>query len=210
MQAHRLPSDVVIVRTGTANLASVFACLRRCGATHRMAENAEDVRSATRVLMPGVGTFGAAMESLHQQGLIESLRERITSEKATMAICLGLQLLFEASEESPGVRGLGVAPGVIERFSRATGVRVPQLGWNDVEPVPGFAAFARGEAYFANSYRAAGVPAGWTPAWTNYPGPFVAAMERAKGRVLACQFHPELSGPWGQSLVAGWLARASA
>jgi imidazole glycerol phosphate synthase glutamine amidotransferase subunit len=192
---------VSVVRTGTANLASVLAGLERLGALGHVTTDPGEVAGARRVLLPGVGAFGAATSGLDQHGLREVLAARIEAGLPTLAICLGLQLLCEASEESPGVRGLGVVPCAIGRFGGA--VRVPQMGWNRVEPDPACRLLEPGWAYFANSYRLAEAPPGWGAAWTDHGGPFVSAFER--GAVLACQFHPELSGAWGQALMGRWL-----
>ncbi|MHB2015410.1 MAG: imidazole glycerol phosphate synthase subunit HisH [Candidatus Xenobia bacterium] len=195
-------SEVLVVRTGTANLASVFAGLARLGATPRLVESAEEVLNAERLVLPGVGAFGAAMANLEARGLVPALQQRLREERPTLAICLGLQLLAASSEESPGVAGLGVLPSQVKRFPDT--VRVPQLGWNTVEPDDTAYLVHLGEAYFANSYRLTERVPGWSAALTDYAGRFVAAVQ--KGRVLACQFHPELSGQWGLALMRRWLA----
>ncbi|MBM4394407.1 MAG: imidazole glycerol phosphate synthase subunit HisH [Deltaproteobacteria bacterium] len=195
---------VVIVRTGTANLASVVAGLARAGAAARLTEDPAEVASAPRLVLPGVGALGAAMERLDALGLSGPLADRVRAGRPTLAVCLGLQLLAERSDESPGVPALGVVPGNATRFSGP--VRVPQLGWNRVVPGPGCRLLEEGFAYFANSYRLEAPPPGWSAALADHGGPFVAAMER--GPVLACQFHPELSGAWGLSLLRRWLAVA--
>lgn len=197
----RAPIDVCIVRTGIANLASVIAGLRRAGASVHLTEGPDEVEKAQAVVLPGVGAFGAGMQTLRQNALVDALRERIGAGKPTMAVCVGLQLLLEASEESPGVAGLGVVAATAERFSG--NVRVPQLGWNLVEPAADGKLIEKGHAYFANSYRLRHPPEGWTCAMTDHGGPFVSAMER--GAVLACQFHPELSAQWGLGLLRRWL-----
>jgi imidazole glycerol-phosphate synthase subunit HisF len=228
------PREVFIVRTGTANLASVCAGFRRLGAKPIVTEDAGAIRAADRVVLPGVGAFGAAMARLEEQGLVAVLRERIAAGRPTFCVCLGLQLLVEASEETPGVRGLGIVPSRVTRFQGH--IRVPQLGWNRVipgallkssgttpEPRPlgsglcannephcsqssGTRWLQPGWAYFANSYKLDDAPAGWDVAYTNYGGRFVAALQR--GAVLACQFHPELSGPWGLELMRRWVEGA--
>lgn len=194
---------VYVVPTGVANSASVLAALRRLGAEPAVAVDGDAVRTAPHVVLPGVGAFAAAAAALAERGLGAALRERVAAGRSTLAICLGLQLLCSASEESPGVAGLGLVPDVVRRFPAH--VRVPQLGWNDVAPVDG-AALPAGTAYFANSYRLERVPAGWQGACSDHGGPFVAAL--ARGGVLACQFHPELSGAYGERLLRRWLAGA--
>ncbi len=193
--------DVVVVRTGTANLASVLAGFTRAGATPRVSRDPEILGSAERVVLPGVGSFGAARRELEAHGLVGPLAERTRAGRPLFAICLGLQLLASESEESPGVGGLGVIEAVVRRLP--PGVRVPQLGWNRIEPGAGCRTVTAGFAYFANSYALAEVPPGWCGATFDHGGRLVAALER--GRVVACQFHPELSGPWGLDLMKRWL-----
>ena len=199
------PVSVAVIRTGTANIASILAGLARAGAAPQVTEDARDVAAAGRVVLPGVGTFGAAMERVVADRLAAPLRERIAAGRPTLCICVGLQLLAEESEESPGVPGLAVVPGRVERFS-APGLRVPQLGWNRVVADPGCRVLAEGHAYFANSYRLAAAPPGWLAARADYGGPFVAGLER--DAVLACQFHPELSGAFGLGVLRRWLEAA--
>lgn len=193
-------AEVLIVPTGTANLASVVAAFRRLGVGVRSAERGREILSAEHVVVPGVGSFGAAMARLMGQGFVEALRRRIAQDQPTLAICVGHQLLFFASEESPGVAGLGVVPATVRRFPES--VRTPQFGWNTVDPEPDCRLVTAGWAYFANSYRASEAP-GWTCAWSEHGGRFVAAIER--GRVIGCQFHPELSGSFGAELLRRFL-----
>lgn len=197
-------SDVVIVPTGTANLASVKAGLRRVGVDARLAEGPGDISSASRVVLPGVGSFGAAMDGLDRKGLRESLSDYIRDVRPLLAICLGMQLLCSSSEESPGVVGLEIFDDRIRRIPDM--VRVPQLGWNTITPTAETGMLSRGWAYFANSYRLQEIPEGWSGAIAEYGGEFVAALER--GPQLACQFHPELSGWWGARLIRSWVDRA--
>jgi glutamine amidotransferase len=194
--------EVVVCRTGTANLASVFAGLRRAGGAPRMAETPADIENAGHVMLPGVGSFGHAMETLRESGMAAPLVARFAAGRPTMAICVGLQLLCASSEESPGVEGLGVIEADVFRFS--DNVRVPQFGWNHVTANTDCRLIASGHAYFANSYRLAERPAGWAVAIAEHGGTFVAAMER--GALLACQFHPELSGAYGHALLSRWIA----
>lgn len=194
-------SLVHMVRTPTANVASVLAAFDRLGVHVAEVDLPEQVERAAALVLPGVGAFDVAMRCLHDTGIVEPLRRRIRHERPTLAICLGMQVLFESSDESPGVQGLGVAAGAAARFP--AGIRVPQMGWNRVTPDSGCRVIRPGCAYFANSYRIASVPPGWNAAWSDHGGAFLAAMER--GPVVACQFHPELSGAWGARLLARWL-----
>lgn len=193
-------AEVVIVPTGTANIASVVAAFRRLGAEPRVSESGADIAAASHVMLPGVGTFAAAMRRLVEHGLDQTLRERIAADRPTIAICVGHQLLFETSDENPGVRGFGIVSGSIGRFPGE--VRVPQFGWNEVRPGDAARLLEGGYAYFANSYRATAAP-GWTVAEATHGGAFVAAMER--GNTIGCQFHPELSGAYGEALLARFL-----
>ncbi|MFC1529688.1 imidazole glycerol phosphate synthase subunit HisH [Gemmatimonadota bacterium] len=198
-------TEVIVVRTGTANLASIEAGLLRVGARPRLSNDPDEVASADRVVLPGVGAFAAAVGELSDHDLVGVLRDRIEALRPTLAICLGMQLLGEGSEESPGIPGIGAIPAVASRFTEQ--VKVPQLGWNRVEPESECRYLVPGFAYFANSYRLTGSPDGWSAATTDYDGKFVSALER--GPVMACQFHPELSGTWGLNLLRRWLEDTS-
>lgn len=195
--------EVAVVRTGTANLASVRAALHRAGAIPVPVEKPRDVERAARLVLPGVGTLRAAMERLAADDLVSPLRDRLLAGEPTLAICLGMQILCAGSEESSGVAGLGVVPGIATRFVPAPDRRVPQLGWNRIEPTLGARLLRAGHVYFANSFRLEQVPAGWAGALADFGGDFAAALER--GAVLACQFHPELSGRFGGQLIRRWL-----
>jgi cyclase len=195
-----MATDVVIVPTGTANLASVRAAFERLGARPRVEADPEIIRSAPFVVLPGVGAFGPVARRLEGSDTARALRARLEQGDPTLAICLGLQLLAEGSEEAPGVPGLGILPGFVR--SLPPEVAVPHLGWNLVEPErPG--PLSAGWAYFANSFALDRVPDGWDGAWFHHGKGMVAALWR--GRVLACQFHPELSGEWGTALLRDWL-----
>lgn len=189
---------VSIVSTGTANLASVIAALRRLGAVPVLVTRAAEVRDAERLVLPGVGAFGPAAATLAADGLGQAVRDHVTNRKPFLAICLGLQMLAEGSAESPGASGLGVIAGLAARLP--TTVRVPQLGWNWVQWSEGQSE--AGHAYFANSYCLSDRPVGWQCAITSHGATFVAAIRREAQ--LACQFHPELSGEYGARLLQRW------
>ena len=197
---------VTIIRTGVANTASLAAAFTRLGVASTITEDRAAIDEAELLVLPGVGSFGAGIATLDRLNLRGALNERAGSDRPLLAVCLGMQLLAERSDEAPGVRGLGVVPGSAHRFPSE--VTVPQMGWNEIQS-PADARFLRsGCAYFANSYRLTEAPAGWRVATSRYAGPFIAAMER--GATLACQFHPELSGRWGLRLLARWAGAESA
>lgn len=191
---------VVVVSTGVANTASVCAALRRAGVVPEVTRDAAAVSAAERLVLPGVGSFAAGMAALHEAGLVAPLRERIAAGRPTLAVCLGMQLLCASSEEAPGVEGLGVLPVSVTRLPPTA--RVPHMGWSKVTPSE-TGPLTPGYACFAHSYALPSVPEGWRAAWAYRGAPFVAAAW--KGRVLACQFHPELSGAWGGGLLQRWL-----
>ena len=197
-----------IVNTGVANIRSLQAAFDRLGQPWHLTEDPQEILAAEFLVLPGVGSFAAATEQLDRLGIRQALRDRLQDDrKPSLCICLGMQLLMAGSEEAPGAVGLGVIDRQVLRFP--TDVPVPQLGWNRVVPQSNDASedapLVEGEAYFANSFRLVDPPeAPWGLATTDYGGQFVSSLWR--GRILACQFHPELSGQWGGQLLASWLA----
>jgi imidazole glycerol phosphate synthase glutamine amidotransferase subunit len=208
--------EIVIVATGTANIASVQAALRRLGCEPELSADPQRIEQAAYVVLPGVGAFAAAMKNLEEASLVDPLRRRIAAGRPTLCICLGLQLLAQASAESPGVTGLGVVPARVQGLAEGVegGLCVPQMGWNQVVVQGETQMLNSGYAYFANSF---GIPAaeygqalrsaGFRLATTHYGREFITAFEREG--LLACQFHPELSGPWGHALLGRWLERSA-
>ena len=193
--------EVGVVPTGAANLASVLAGLRRVGASPRILTSPKEVLGVPHLVLPGVGAMGAAMDKLGTEGWVAPLRQRIEEGRNTLAVCLGLHLLFKSSDETPGATALGIFDGHVGRFE--AGLRVPQLGWNRVTAPEGDPVLATGDAYFANSYRVRMAPSGCRVAWADHGGPFVASL--ARPGLMACQFHPELSGAFGERLLRRWL-----
>ncbi|GAB4549272.1 MAG: imidazole glycerol phosphate synthase subunit HisH [Phycisphaerales bacterium] len=194
-------TDVHVLDTGVANVASVAAGLERAGARVVHTREASDVAGCARLVVPGVGAFGAGMASLHDAGVVDALRERVSEGRATLAICLGMQLLFEGSAESPGVAGVGAIGGTLTGFPDDG--RSTHFGWNTVKAPEGARLLTDGYAYFAHSFRLERAPDGWRCAVTRLNGAYVSALEREG--VLACQFHPELSGRWGRELLGRWV-----
>jgi imidazole glycerol phosphate synthase glutamine amidotransferase subunit len=197
-------TDVVIVDSGVANLASIASAFRRLDANVVVTGEEGAVQDAPRVVLPGVGAFGAGLGALRARRLDLAVTHAAARGTPLLGVCLGMQMLCEASEEAPGVAGLGVIPGICRRLPED--VRVPHLGWNAVTAA-GDGLVATGVAAFANSYALREAPPGWVPAWTTHGVRFVAALEKSE-RLLACQFHPELSGAYGAALLERWLAGA--
>jgi imidazole glycerol-phosphate synthase subunit HisF len=194
-------SDVVIVNSGVANLASVAGAFRRLGADVRITDDPSEVRAARRLVLPGVGSFGAGTAALASRGLDAAVHEAVSGGTSLLGICLGLQMLCRTSEETAGVAGLGLIEADCYRLPE--GVLLPHLGWNHVEPDAGCRLIEPGDAAYANSFALREAPEGWAAAWSVHGEPFVAALER--DNILACQFHPELSGAWGAALLQRWL-----
>jgi glutamine amidotransferase/cyclase len=197
---------------GAGNVRSLRNAIQSQGFSLTEIERPEDILKAERLIFPGVGAFGAAMQRLHALGYVEPLKAYLAEGRPYLGICIGLQTLFEGSEESPGVPGLGLIPGQIRRFD-ASNLSVPHMGWNGVRvqrPSPLFADYAGEKLYFVHSYRAVPAPesADWVLATTDYGDPFVSAVQR--GRVAAVQFHPEKSGAAGLRLLRHFLAGEAA
>lgn len=211
-------TTITIINTGIANTASVVAAFARLGAHPQLTDDPARAREATYLVLPGVGAFGPGIDAIRNKHLDSVIIDRINNDQPTLCVCLGLQLLCATSDETPGAQGLGIIDAHVAAFPDT--VRTPQFGWNSVEfddpdrsprtKEPGASATGRfltpGHAYFANSFRLTGIPEGWSGALADHAGPFVAALER--GNTLACQFHPELSGPWGLALLTRWMTGA--
>lgn len=194
---------ITILDYGAGNLRSVQNTLAEIGASFELTRDAEGLRRATKIILPGVGHFGQMMRALDAMKVRETLKERIVAGVPFLGICLGLQALFERSEEAPEVQGLSLFQGEIRRFP--SGCRVPQMGWNEIDPRPGSRLLANLNAhpylYFANSYYAPVNQA--TAATCNYSVPYTAALEC--NNLYGVQFHPEKSGPIGLKVVRNFV-----
>jgi imidazole glycerol phosphate synthase glutamine amidotransferase subunit len=194
---------ITIFDYGAGNLRSVQNTLAEIGAEYKLVRDAEGLRQAGKIILPGVGHFGQMMRALDQMQVREAFLERITAGVPFLGICLGLQALFNGSEEAPEVRGLGVFDGTVRRF--AAGARVPQMGWNELELRRSSRLLANLEphpyVYFAHSYY---VPENaHTAAACTYTLPYTAVLE--SGNVFGVQFHPEKSGPLGLRIVKNFV-----
>ncbi|MBB5885199.1 imidazole glycerol phosphate synthase subunit HisH [Xanthomonas sp. LMG 8992] len=194
-------TDVALIDAGGANLGSVRYALERLGVEARLVRDAADLQGADRVILPGVGAAPHAMARLREQGLIEPLR---ALQVPLIGICLGMQLLFERSEEGD-VDCLGLLTGVVRRMPPALGIRVPHMGWNrllPLQPSPLLAGVPDGaSAYFVHGY-AAPVTAD-TVAACDHGGLFTAVVQH--GRRCGAQFHPERSADTGARILRNFL-----
>ena len=193
---------IAIIDYDAGNLKSVEKALQFLEVEAKITSNAEEILAADKIILPGVGAFGDAMEKLNTSGLSEVIREAVKRKIPLLGICLGLQLLFEASEESPGVDGLSVLKGKVLRIPDKEGFKVPHIGWNSLKINPDSKLFAGipedSYVYFVHSYYlAAEEPI--VAATTEYVVDIHAAVE--KEHVFACQFHPEKSGEIGLKLL---------
>ena len=193
--------NVVLVDSGGANIGSVRYALERLGVQAAMSADADVIRAADRVILPGVGAAGPAMARLHELALVETLR---ALTQPLLGICLGMQLLFEDSEEGD-VACLGLVPGRVRRMPESAGVRVPHMGWNRLQPTRSsslLAGIAEGaQAYFVHSF-AAPVTADCL-ASCGHGADFAAVVQR--GNVGGAQFHPERSAATGARLLENFL-----
>ena len=192
-----------IVDYRAGNLTSVRLAFAAIGETATVTDDPAIIADADRVVFPGVGAAKSAIENLKRTGLIDAVRSAALSGRPFLGICLGMQILFEHSEEDGGVDTLGVFKGKVRRFPDKAGFKIPEIGWNQVR------AKATGndeqvkEFYFVHSYYAEIVPE--TVGVSEYAGVEFTAMVK-RGKLWACQFHPEKSGRVGLALLKEWLA----
>ncbi len=194
-----------IVDYKAGNLTSVKYAFEALGVETVVTDVPEVVAAAERVVFPGVGAAKSAMENLRRLGLVDAVKTAATDGRPFLGICLGMQILFEHSEEDGGVDTLGVIKGNVKRFPDVPGFKVPEIGWNNVSQQLDDAALSRvnEEYYFVHSYYAEIVPE--TAMVTEYAGVKFTAMVK-KGNLWACQFHPEKSGRIGLKLIERWMA----
>ena len=187
---------VSVVDLGCSNIFSICTAIERIGATAVIASSAKDITDANILVLPGVGTFAEGVKQLDHKELRQSIRERILRNRPTAAICLGMQLLFSGSEESPGIQGIGIIAGTLEAVEKTSSS--PVFGWSTIGE-----AEKANYMYFAHSFCTRSVPTEWSPLKTNGAKPYIAMI--TKGNILGCQFHPEISGVSGELLLKSWF-----
>ena len=194
---------IAIIDYDAGNLKSVEKALVSLGEKPIITRSREEILASDKVILPGVGSFGDAMEKLHQYELVDVIREVTDRKTPFLGICLGLQLLFSGSAESPGVPGLGILPGEILRIPDAPGLKIPHIGWNSLDIKEGTRLFQGIEngsyVYFVHSYYLKASDDGIVAATTEYSTCIHAAVE--KDNVFACQFHPEKSSDVGLRIL---------
>lgn len=195
---------IAVIDYGAGNLHSVVNALDYLGAESVVTSDRDTILSADRVILPGVGAFGDAMRSMNEKGLTEAVKEAADGSRPFLGICLGLQLLFESSEESPGVEGLGVFKGSVVRIPDH-GLKIPHMGWNNISLAKKSAILPENDpfVYFVHSYYIKPENKEDVSARTEYGVTLDVAVER--GNVFAVQFHPEKSGETGMGILKRFL-----
>jgi glutamine amidotransferase len=199
---------IVIIDFGMGNLRSVQKAIEAVGSSAEITSDPEDVRRASKVILPGVGAFADAMAELSSTGLGDAFCEAVHAGKACLGVCLGLQLLFERSSEDGEHAGLGLLPGRVVRFASRPGLKIPHMGWNTLricKPAPLLAGLPPSPSvYFVHSYHALPEHPDHIAAVADYPDPFAAVVWR--DNLTACQFHPEKSQAVGLAMYANFVA----
>lgn len=196
-----------IVDYGMGNLGSVSNALAFLGQPGKIIASPAEVDRCEALILPGVGAFGDCMAHLRQHGFIDPIRQWIAADRPFLGICLGLQILFASSEESPGIQGLSVLPGRVKRFDRKADLKVPQIGWNRVAVKPAGANLFAGvpdgtHFYFVHSYYVECDDREIAAGATSYGIDYISAVVR--GRLAAVQFHPEKSQHAGLAVLANF------
>ncbi len=194
---------IAIIDYDAGNLKSVEKALQYLGEECIVTRDKEKLLKADKIILPGVGAFGDAMEKLHKFGLVDVIHKLVKENKPFLGICLGLQLMFESSEEGPGVKGLGLLPGNIVKFPEKEGFKIPHMGWNSIDVKEGSRLFKgvsnNSYVYFVHSYYLQAENENDVAATTEYITHVHASVEH--DNIFACQFHPEKSGDVGLRIL---------
>lgn len=198
---------IAVIDYGAGNLSSVKKALDYLGVESEITQDREKISNASHIILPGVGSFGDALKSMRERGLDGVTKEAAMSGKPFLGICLGLQLLFESSEESPGVEGLGILKGKIVKIPKGDGLKVPHIGWNSVSLKQKDGIFSgiddNSYFYFVHSYYLKGADGDAVAGTTEYGVEIECAVQ--KGNICATQFHPEKSGKSGLKLLKNFI-----
>lgn len=196
---------IAVIDYGAGNLQSVKKALDFLGAENAVANDAATIEAADACILPGVGSFGDAMDCMKKSGLCEAVKKAALGSKPFLGICLGLQLLFDFSEESPGVSGLGVLKGTVKRFPSDMGLKIPHIGWNSVDikkDCPIFEGVSDGSfVYFVHSYYLDAENRSDVASQTEYGLRFDSSVAVPEINLYATQFHPEKSGRVGLKIL---------
>ena len=196
---------IALIDYGSGNVRSVFNALTSLGADVRLTSDVGEISRAEKIVLPGVGAFGDCVRGLQERDLWEPMQDCLTSGRPFLGICVGYQMLFEQSEESPGIRGFGFFAGKVKRFT-TPGLKIPQIGWNNLDLVPHplwVGLPANPHVYFVHSYYCEPTDATTVIARTTYGETFAAAA--ARGSVTGVQFHPEKSQTVGLGILKNFL-----
>lgn len=198
---------VAVIDYGSGNLRSVERALQKAGAEPVPCADAPSVAACDAIVLPGVGSFGDCARSLDERGLTPLLRDWLAQDRPYLGICLGYQILFESSEESPGMRGLAHWPGHVVRFAAAPGRKIPHMGWNNLAWGAPDTLFANltdpAYVFFVHSFYPVTTDDSLVTAWCEYGVRFAAAA--ARGRVHGVQFHPEKSQAVGLRILENFV-----
>ena len=196
---------ITLLDYGAGNVLSVINAIESLGETVRFVKKEEDILSAEKLVFPGVGAFGSMMQKLNQKQYVEPLKQYLASGRPFLGICLGLQALFDKSEEAPGIPGLGIIPGIVKRFD--IDLAVPHIGWNGIgikqESIIFNGLSGNEKFYFVHSYHVAPEDASVVLTTTDYGYTYTSSIQ--KGNIIATQFHPEKSGKAGLTVLKNFL-----
>jgi len=196
---------IALIDYGSGNVRSVYNALKQHGADVRLTADIAEINAAEKVVLPGVGAFADCVDGLKQRGLWVVMQSWIAANRPFLGICVGYQMLFDSSEESPGVRGFGFFGGKVRRFT-SPGIKVPQIGWNelDLTPHPLWNSLSPApHVYFVHSYYPEPTDASEVIAKSTYGETFAAAA--ARGNIAGVQFHPEKSQTVGLTILGNFL-----
>lgn len=193
---------IAIIDYEMGNLGSVAKALTYLGQRVEVTSDPDQIARADRVILPGVGAMSYALEQLESKGLDQAIRAYIATDRPFLGICLGMQLMFERSEEGDA-RGLGILPGIVRRFPPQPGLKIPHMGWNQLT-ASRLALLPEGQHfYFVHSYFCDPADDALVAAWSHHGQPFAAAVQH--NNILLTQFHPEKSGDSGLKLLSDWI-----